>query len=67
MPAERFRGKKNTYPWESAMVIANSTLHLQRARAIPNGPAALAEYFKAIEAAVEELKRAHAARAPRRR
>jgi hypothetical protein len=49
------------------MVISNSTLHLQRARAIPNGPAALAEYVKAIEAAVEELKRAHSARASRRR
>jgi hypothetical protein len=49
------------------MVISNSTLHLQRARAIPNGPAALAEYVKVIEAAVEELKRAQAARTPRRR
>jgi hypothetical protein len=49
------------------MVISNSTLHLQRARSIPNGSAALAEYVKAIEAAVEELKRAHVTRAPRRR
>jgi hypothetical protein len=50
------------------MVISNSTLHLQRARAIPNGAAALAEYLKAIEAALEELKRAHGAvRVHRRR
>jgi hypothetical protein len=49
------------------MVISNSTLHLQRARSIPNGPAAVAEYLKAIEAAVEELKRVYTVRAPRRR
>ena len=49
------------------MVISNSTLHLQRARAIPDGAAALAEYLKAIEAALEELKRAHAVRVARRR
>ena len=43
------------------MVISNSTVHLQRARAIPDAAAALAEYIRAIEAAVEELKQAHAA------
>ncbi len=41
------------------MVVSNSTVHLQRARAISDAAAALAEYVRAIEAALQELKQAH--------
>jgi hypothetical protein len=49
------------------MVVPNSTVHLQRARAIADSAAALAEYIRAIEAALEELKQAHGMRLTRRR
>jgi hypothetical protein len=49
------------------MVVPNSTVHLQRARAIADSAAALAEYIRAIEAALEELRQAHEVRRMRRR